>query len=90
MSSLSGYAHLGSSPLGHIEQGTELNAEADLQHNREYLNFFESLGLTKPESERTLTPKQIWDKFVERFPHCKENLVSVFTLVALSFSLIIL
>lgn len=62
--------------VGHIEQGVTLDAKQDMQHNRQYLDFFEALGLTKPESERSLTPKEIWDKFVERFPECKENLVS--------------
>lgn len=64
--------HSRHSTTGHIEQGTTLDAKADLKPNRDYLDFFEELGLTKPEAERTLKPKVSGrSNKMEELPHEK-------------------
>ncbi|KAF2137051.1 uncharacterized protein K452DRAFT_291847 [Aplosporella prunicola CBS 121167] len=56
---------------GHVEEGWELDAEKDLEHNRKYLKLFqERITL----AERKLSVKEVYDTFKNAFPEADRNL----------------
>lgn len=56
---------------GHLESGWELDKEADLAHNRKYLDLFATkIAYAKKQPG----VKEVYDTFEAAFPECKANL----------------
>ncbi|GKZ22148.1 hypothetical protein AbraIFM66951_006999 [Aspergillus brasiliensis] len=62
---------------GHMEEGWELDVQADLDHTRRYLRLFaEKVTDSASRTSSTTKPsvQELYDTFREAFPQCRENL----------------
>jgi hypothetical protein len=57
--------------VGHLEEGWTLDAAADLEHNRKYLNLFKE-KISNAQSKPSV--QEIFDTFKNEFPKADRNL----------------
>ena len=57
--------------VGHLEAGWDLDAKADLEHNRKYLDLFQR---KISEANKKPSVKEIYDTFKDEFPKADKNL----------------
>jgi hypothetical protein len=57
--------------VGHLETGWELDAKADLEHNKKYLALFKQKII---DAQTPSTVKEIYDTFKNAFPKAEKNL----------------
>jgi len=57
--------------VGHLEEGWELDAKADLEHNKKYLALFRERIM---EAKRKPTVEEIYGTFKNEFPQADKNL----------------
>lgn len=57
--------------VGHLDAGWELDAQADLEHNRKYLALFRA---KIAEAQKKPAVQEIYDTFKDAFPTADKNL----------------